>query len=389
MRKLWLIFAQATTVALATLLVVSTLRPDLFTLRQDAAGLVTIRESREKPSLEVAGSTSRLDSYRLAVQKALPAVVSISTSKEVKIARNPLLDDPIFRRFFGDQVENERQQALGSGVIVGIEGYILTNDHVVSGADEIEVSLYDGRRANAKVVGTDPESDLAVLKVALDKVPAITFGKLDQVNVGDVVLAIGNPFGFGQTVTMGIVSGLGRRGLGINTFENFIQTDAAINQGNSGGALVDTGGNLIGVNTAILSRSGGSMGIGFAIPVSEARQVMEQIIATGSVTRGWVGVEVQDLTPELVESFRLVDASGVLIANVVDGGPAQRAGVKAGDVLVEVAGKPVGDTSTMLNIVAAVQPGNTATLKLLRNGRPMTLKLTVGKRPTPQYVRDE
>ncbi len=389
MRKLWLIFAQATTVALATLLVVSTLRPDLFTLRQDAAGFVTIRESREKPGMEVAGSTSRLDSYRAAVQKALPAVVSISTSKEVKIARNPLLDDPIFRRFFGDQVENERQQALGSGVIVGIEGYILTNDHVVSGADEIEVSLYDGRRANAKVVGTDPESDLAVLKVALDKVPAITFGKLDQVNVGDVVLAIGNPFGFGQTVTMGIVSGLGRRGLGINTFENFIQTDAAINQGNSGGALVDTGGNLIGVNTAILSRSGGSMGIGFAIPVSEARQVMEQIIATGSVTRGWVGVEVQDLTPELVESFRLVDANGVLIANVVDGGPAQRAGVKAGDVLVEVAGKPVADTSTMLNIVAAVQPGNTATLKLLRNGRPMTLNLTVGKRPTPQYVRDE
>jgi len=387
MRKIWLTFAQATTVALAVLLVVSALRPDLLRLQRATNGVVTISESREKAAQRPELSPLQVNSYRAAVQRALPAVVNVSTSKEVK--RNPFMDDPIFRRFFGDQPENERQQALGSGVIVGAEGYILTNHHVVSGADEIDVSLFDGRQAKARIVGTDPESDLAVLKVELEKLPAITFGRLDQVSVGDVVLAIGNPFGVGQTVTMGIVSGLGRRGLGINTFENFIQTDAAINQGNSGGALVDTSGNLIGINTAILSRTGGSLGIGFAIPVSEARQVMEQIVATGSVTRGWVGVEVQDLTPELVESFRLPDTKGVLIANVVDGGPAQRAGVKAGDVLVEVAGKPVGDTATMLNVVAAVQPGKTATLKLLRNGKPMSLSLTVGKRPKPQYPSEE
>jgi len=387
MRKIWLTFAQATTVALAVLLVVSALRPDLLRLQRDTNGVVTISESRERAAQRPELGPLQVNSYRAAVQRALPAVVNVSTSKEVK--RNPFMDDPIFRRFFGDQPENERQQALGSGVIVGAEGYILTNHHVVSGADEIDVSLFDGRQAKARIVGTDPESDLAVLKVELQKLPAITFGRLDQVSVGDVVLAIGNPFGVGQTVTMGIVSGLGRRGLGINTFENFIQTDAAINQGNSGGALVDTSGNLIGINTAILSRTGGSLGIGFAIPVSEARQVMEQIIATGSVTRGWVGVEVQDLTPELVESFRLPDTKGVLIANVVDGGPAQRAGVKAGDVLVEVAGKPVGDTATMLNVVAAVQPGKTATLKLLRNGKPMSLSLTVGKRPKPQYPSEE
>lgn len=387
MRKIWLTFAQATTVALAVLLVVSTLRPDLLSLQRDSNGVVTIKETREKAGQRQELSALQINSYRAAVQRALPAVVNVSTSKEVK--RNPFMDDPLFRRFFGDQPENERQQALGSGVIVGAEGYILTNHHVVSGADEIDISLFDGRQAKARIVGTDPESDLAVLKVELDKLPAITFGRLDQVSVGDVVLAIGNPFGVGQTVTMGIVSGLGRRGLGINTFENFIQTDAAINQGNSGGALVDTSGNLIGINTAILSRTGGSLGIGFAIPVSEARQVMEQIIATGSVTRGWVGVEVQDLTPELVESFRLSDTKGVLIANVVDGGPAQRAGVKAGDVLVEVAGKPVGDTATMLNVVAAVQPGKTATLRLLRNGKPLSLSLTVGKRPKPQYPSEE
>jgi len=387
MRKIWLTFAQATKVALAVLLVVSALRPDLLKLQRATNADVTISESREKAAQRPELSPLQVNSYRAAVQRALPAVVNVSTSKEA--TRNPFMDDPIFRRFFGDQPENERQQALGSGVIVGAEGYILTNHHVVSGADEIDVSLFDGRQAKARIVGTDPESDLAVLKVELEKLPAITFGRLDQVSVGDVVLAIGNPFGVGQTVTMGIVSGLGRRGLGINTFENFIQTDAAINQGNSGGALVDTSGNLIGINTAILSRTGGSLGIGFAIPVSEARQVMEQIVATGSVTRGWVGVEVQDLTPELVESFRLPDTKGVLIANVVDGGPAQRAGVKAGDVLVEVAGKPVGDTATMLNVVAAVQPGKTATLKLLRNGKPMSLSLTVGKRPKPQYPSEE
>ena len=262
--------------------------------------------------------------------------------------------------------------------------YILTNHHVVEAADEIEVALNDGRQAKAKVVGSDPESDLAVLKVNLKNLPAISFGRPDQVSVGDVALAIGNPFGVGQTVTQGIVSALGRTHLGISTFENFIQTDAAINPGNSGGALVDAGGNLIGINTAIYSQSGGSMGIGFAIPVGLARHVMEQIVATGSVTRGWMGVEVQDITPELAESFKLPNTKGVLIAGVIRGGPADRSGVKPGDVLTEVDGEPVADSSVMLNLVAEALPGKTATLKVLRNNSEVSMKLTVGKRPRPR-----
>jgi serine protease DegQ len=322
---------------------------------------------------------------------AMPSVVNIFTSKEVKLPHHPFMNDPLFRRFFGDQLDGETQRtsSLGSGVIVGAEGYILTNHHVIEAADEIEIALNDGRQAKAVIVGNDPESDLAVLKVELKNLPAVTFGRVDQVNVGDVVLAIGNPFGVGQTVTLGIVSALGRSHLGINTFENFIQTDAAINPGNSGGALVDANGNLIGVNTAIYSRSGGSMGIGFAIPVSLARQVMEEIIATGSVTRGWIGVEVQDITPDLAESFKLNNSKGVLIAGVVKAGPADRAGVKPGDILVEVEGKPVPDSSAMLNLVAAAQPGKVATLKVMRNGTSMAVKLTVGKRPKPRPRPEE
>ncbi len=388
MRKIWLAFAQATTIALAILLVVQTLRPDLLTGRSPG-GVLTITESRGQtpPKDESPVPGKAINSYSLAARKAMPSVVNISTSKEVKLRRHPFMDDPLFRRFFGDQLDGETQRAssLGSGVIVGSEGYILTNHHVIEAADEIEVALNDGRQARAKLVGADPESDLAVLKVELKNLPAITFGRADQATVGDVVLAIGNPFGVGQTVTQGIVSGLGRSHLGINTFENFIQTDAAINPGNSGGALVDANGNLIGVNTAIYSRSGGSMGIGFAIPVSLARQVMDQIIATGSVTRGWIGVEVQDITPELAESFKLPNGSkGVLIAGVVHGGPADRAGVKPGDILVEVEGKPVLDSSAMLNLVAEAQPGKVALLKVLRNSTAVAVKLTVGKRPKPR-----
>jgi serine protease DegQ len=388
MRKIWLAFAQATTIALAILLVVQTLRPDLLTGRSPG-GVLTITESRGQTPAKEDPPIARqgVNSYSLAARKAMPSVVNISTSKEVKLRRHPFMDDPIFRRFFGDQLDGETQRtsSLGSGVIVGSEGYILTNNHVIEAADEIEVALNDGRQARAKLVGADPESDLAVLKVELKNLPAITFGRPDQANVGDVVLAIGNPFSFGQTVTQGIVSALGRSHLGINTFENFIQTDAAINPGNSGGALVDANGNLIGVNTAIYSRSGGSMGIGFAIPVSLARQVMDQIIATGSVTRGWIGVEVQDITPELAESFKLPNESkGVLIAGVVRGGPADRAGVKPGDILMEVEGKPVLDSSAMLNLVAEAQPGKVALLKVLRNTASVTVKLTVGKRPKPR-----
>jgi serine protease DegQ len=390
MRKLWLTFAQATTIALALLLVVSTLRPDLLRLRPPENGnVVTITQSRAQEAAAALPEPVS-GSFSAAAKKAMPSVVNVFTSKEMKSPRHPFMDDPLFRRFFGDQFDNESQRAssLGSGVIVGTEGYILTNHHVIEAADDIEIALNDGRQAKAKVVGTDPESDLAVLKIELKELPAITFGRVEGVNVGDVVLAIGNPFGVGQTVTMGIVSALGRSHLGINTFENFIQTDAAINPGNSGGALIDSGGNLIGVNTAIYSRSGGSMGIGFAIPVSLAKVVMEQIIQSGSVTRGWIGVEVQDITPELAESFKLADAKGVLIAGVVRNSPADRAGVRPGDVLLEVQGKPVPDSSTMLNVVAEARPGQTAALSLVRNGKPMTLQLTVGKRPpSPRTLR--
>ncbi|MBX9631846.1 MAG: Do family serine endopeptidase [Burkholderiales bacterium] len=380
MRKLWLIFAQAATVSLAVLFVVSTLRPDLLTFGGRNGGIVTVRET-QRPAAD-----TDIGSYSTAAKKSMGAVVNIFTSKDVKAPRHPFMDDPVFRRFFGDQFDGEPQRSasLGSGVIVGAEGFILTNHHVIDAADGIEVALADGRKLPARVVGTDPDTDLAVLKVEGKDLPAITFGQSDNLQVGDVVLAIGNPFGVGQTVTMGIVSALGRSHLGINTFENFIQTDAAINPGNSGGALVDASGSLVGVNSAIYSRSGGSMGIGFAIPVSIARQVFDQIITTGSVTRGWIGVEVQDLTAELAESFKLPNTEGTLIAGVLKNGPADRGGIKPGDILVGVEGKPVTDSSSMLNLVAALQPGKQATLRLLRGGNEVKLKITVGKRPRPQ-----
>jgi serine protease DegQ len=385
MRKLWLIFSQAVTVGVALLLVVSTLRPDLLRIGSPAAGAGPVTVTEVAP-LPTGGARAVPASFSPAVQRAMPSVVNIFTSKQVKVRRHPMLDDPLFRRFFGDQFEADLQPtaSLGSGVIVGTEGYILTNHHVIEQASDIKVALNDGREAKAVVVGNDPESDLAVLKVELKSLPAVTFGRPEQISVGDVVLAIGNPFGVGQTVTMGIVSALGRTHLGINTFENFIQTDAAINPGNSGGALVDIHGNLIGINTAIYSRSGGSMGIGFAIPVSLARQVMEQIIQTGSVTRGWIGVEVQDIGADSPDSGKRPGTTGVLIAGVVKGGPAERAGVKAGDILVEVDGKSVPDSSTMLNVVAATEPGKTALLKLVRGGADVSIKITVGRRPKPR-----
>src|SRR3954466_15240507 len=273
--RLWLIFAQAATVAVAVLFVVSTFRPEWLPARHGAPA-ATLAPSASSATSSGAPTAS----YYEGVQRAMPAVVNISTSKEIRSPRHPLLNDPIFRRFFGDQLPDEAQRAssLGSGVIVSTSGYVLTNHHVVEAADEIEVALADGKKLLAKVVGNDPDTDLAVLRVNAEDLPAITFGSSDALHVGDVVLAIGNPFGVGQTVTSGIISALGRTGLGINTFENFIQTDAAINPGNSGGALVDVGGNLVGINTAIFTRTGGSMGIGFAIPVSTARMVLEQIV---------------------------------------------------------------------------------------------------------------
>ena len=378
MRKLWLIFSQAVTISLAALFVVVTLRPDLVSWG-GRGGIVTVRETQDGPHDRPTASLSA------AAKKAMPSVVNIFTSKEVKVPRHPFMDDPLFRRFFGDQLDGDTQHSssLGSGVIIGPEGYILTNHHVIEAADEIELALADGRKAPAKIVGTDPETDLAVLKVNLTNLPAVTFGNPGKLSVGDMVLAIGNPFGVGQTVTMGIVSALGRSHLGISTFENFIQTDAAINPGNSGGALVDSTGNLVGINSAIYSRSGGSLGNGFAIPADLAKQVMEQIVRTGSVTRGWIGVEVQDISAELAESFRLPNTNGTLIAGVLRGGPADKAGIKPGDILLFVEASQVVDSTNMLNLIAALEPGREATLKILRNRNEVQIKVSVGKRPKP------
>ncbi len=381
MRRLWILFSQTATICLAVLFVVSTLKPEWLPARTPAPQVAVIQQAA--PS---AGAPPHADSYHHAVSKAMPSVVNIFTSKEVRTRRNPLLSDPVLRRFFGDRLGEDTQKAtsLGSGVIVNASGYILTNNHVVEAADEIEIAFPDGKKLLAKVVGSDPETDLAVLRVEAQNLPAIVFGSSESLRVGDVVLAIGNPLGIGQTVTSGIVSALGRSGLGINVFENFIQTDAAINQGNSGGALIDARGNLIGINTAILSQTGGSIGIGLAIPASMAKVVMEQIIKSGTVTRGWIGVELQPLTPALAESFKLGTLEGAIINGVLTGGPADKAGVKPGDVLVAIDGKPVTDPQSVLNLVTGVAPGSAARMKMKRKGQDLELAVTVGRRPKQQ-----
>jgi len=388
MHKAWLVFAQcvaALVVVAAALLALNRIIPGLLPF--DGAS-VTIREVVGAHSAGAAPS-----SLADAASRSRPSVVNIFTSKQVRVQRSPFMDDPVFRRFFGDQMpqQNRAQRVsnLGSGVIVSEDGFILTNHHVIEAADEIQVALPDGKTVAAEIVGTDPETDLAVLKVKRTGLPAILFAPPDGLRVGDVVLAIGNPFGVGQTVTMGIVSALGRSHLGINTFESYIQTDAAINPGNSGGALVDSVGNLIGINTAIFSRSGGNLGIGFAIPVSIVRQVMEQIIQHGAVTRGWVGIEVQEITPEIAESFNLKSTEGALIAGVLRGGPADRAGIHPGDVLVGVGDKPVSDSSSLLNLIAALPPGKIAQLRLIREQAEMRVGVTVEKRPVmPKSARE-
>lgn len=376
MYRLWLIFAQTATVLLAIFFVVSTLRPELLPWKPRGE-IVTVKEAA--PAID----TVRQDSYARAAEIAMPSVVNIFTSKEVNEPHHPFMNDPLFERFFGEQFESRprRTSSLGSGVIVSANGYILTNHHVVEAADEVEVALVDGRKTKASIIGSDPETDLAVLKVKLEDLPAITFGQSQQVKVGDVVLAVGNPFGVGQSVTMGIVGALSRSQVGINTFEDFIQTDAAINPGNSGGALTDTSGNLIGINTAIYSRTGGSLGIGFAIPIHAAKQIMEQIIQSGGVVRGWLGVSMQDMTEELAESFNLDHSVGTLIASVLREGPADKAGIKPGDILIAVNGKSVKNSAEMLNLVAALPPGETVTVTVIRNKQEKSIPVKVGVRP--------
>ena len=385
MRRHWLLFSQTVTVLLAAWFIVATLQPQwLSGIRTGASGITLLQASGDGSAHRPVGSLSG------AAQKASPAVVSINTSQ--KRGKNPNAQDPWFRFFYGEQ-DDDAPAGLGSGVIVSPEGHILTNNHVIEDADDIEVVLADGRRATAKVIGTDPDTDLALLKIGLDKLPVIVLGQSEQLQVGDVVLAIGNPFGVGQTVTSGIVSALGRSQLGINTFENFIQTDAAINPGNSGGALVDVNGHLMGINTAIYSRSGGSMGIGFAIPVSTAQHVMRDLISLGRVTRGWIGVEPQDISPELAASFKLPGANGatvqgVVITGVLQNGPAAKAGIRPGDVITQVDQHKIGNVSDLLSRVAGLQPGQATHIQLWRAQGTVDVTVTPGQRPaTPQQRR--
>jgi len=369
MRRFWSIFSQSVTISLAILFVLRLFYPHLLNPNQS--------------TLETkAPQSSSVNSYRMAAARAMPSVVNIFTSKQAPATDD---DNPLFHQFFGDKPNAQpgRENSLGSGVIVGAEGLILTNHHVVESADEIEVALADGRTLPAKMVGSDPETDIAVIKVDAQDLPAITLSQ-NPLSVGDVVLAIGNPFGVGQAVTQGIVSALGRNHLGINTYENFIQTDATINPGNSGGALVDVEGNLVGISSAIYSKSGGSMGIGFAIPVNIVQQVMDQIVTKGSVTRGWLGVEAQDMSPEIAQSLRISDQQGALITGVLQGGPADKAGIKPGDVLLSIDGHEVVNGSEMLNLIAALKPDSRVNIKLEHNGKKIVTQALIARRPTPQ-----
>ena len=388
--RLWLLFAQTVTILFAVWFMIATLKPSWLVNE----GVSSIVDSVSLKESVYDNSSLSPGSYHDAVKKSMPAVVNIFTSKASTKPKtrkgnkqNPA--DPLFKFFFGDQPPDEEpSSSLGSGVLVSPEGIILTNHHVISDADDIDIALSDGRKVKAKIIGSDPETDIAVLKIEAKQLPTpITLGKIESVHVGDVVLAIGNPFGVGQTVTSGIVSAMGRDHVGINTFENFIQTDAAINPGNSGGALIDTRGNLIGINTAIFSNNGGSMGIGFAIPINLAKQVMESILKNGSVTRGWIGVEPQNLSKELSESLGLPgNTEGVLLSGVLEGGPAARGGVKPGDVLTAVNGDKTKDVKQLLNQIAQIGPGNEATVRILRKGKELVLTIQTGKRPKPKTL---
>lgn len=380
MRKIWLLFAQTVTVCLAILFVLVTLRPEwLRPFAKNTSG----HENHAQNAAQIP-SNFEMTSFAGAVAIAAPAVVNIHTTKRVNVSRFPFPVDPALRQFF-EQVpgmsQSQKTTSLGSGVIVSTKGLVLTNLHVIDGADEILVGLRDGRQAVARILGSDRDSDLAVLRIDLKDLPELPLFAGAQPRVGDVVLAIGNPFGVGQTVTMGIVSALGRDGLGINTYENFIQTDAAINPGNSGGALIDAQGRLIGLNTAIYSKTGGSLGIGFAIPASAVQLVMSQIEEHGHVKRGWLGIEPQDMTSDLARAFGLNKSTGVIIAGLLRDGPAAKAGLKVGDIVLSMDDQKVDDTTKLMARIAAKAPGEKIKLEVYRNGKTQVFIVSAGQRP--------
>ncbi len=373
-------FLQAATIGIVAALLMLLVKPDWF---QPSKPVIEVYQA---PPRETPADTPGLErvSYADAVESAAKAVVNVFTTKVITRKQHPLLDDPLFSYFFGDQLSTPRRQtqtSLGSGVIVSPQGYVLTNNHVIAGADVIKILLQDGRSSRATVVGVDKDTDLAILRIQLDDVPAISIASTENLRVGDVALAIGNPYGVGQTVTLGIISATGRNQLGINRYEDFIQTDAAINPGNSGGALVNAYGELIGINTAIYSRSGGSQGIGFAIPAHVVSDVMTQIIEQGHVQRGWLGIEAQDLTPELAETFGLDDTRGMLVAGVLREGPADNAGILPGDVLVRINGKLVRNARSAMSQIAQIGPGAKLELEGIREGRYFRTTAVTGRRP--------
>lgn len=385
MRRLWLIFSQAVTVAVAMLFVVATLKPDWLRRHGDGGPPDIVSLIEAAPA---SPSASAPQSYAAAARRATPAVASVQAIKPP----DRVSEQDYFRYFGLPQGPRQSQVQRGSAVIASPEGYLLTNHHVISGATSIEIALTDGRRAQARLVGSDPDTDIAVLKIDLERLPVITFGRSEALQVGDVVLAIGNPFDVGLTVTSGIVSGLERTRLGINAFENFIQTDAAINPGNSGGALVDVQGNLVGINSAILAASsgGGSIGIGFAIPAHTARQMMEGLIRDGEIVRGWIGIEPRDLSPELADTMGLAVRSGVLVTGVLQDGPANEGGLKPGDIVTRVDAQDVGNTRELQSIVSGLKPQTRATLRVQRGRRDIELVVTVARRPSSrQPGRDE
>ena len=339
-------------------------------------------------------STGDYESFAPIVKKVAPAVVKVVTAVKAENSAQdqmPGLDDPFWRHFFGQTPGGSSrgpvEHGLGSGVIVTQDGYILTNNHVVDGAKDVKVTLQDGREFTAKVIGRDSKSDIAVVKIDADKLPTVPLADSQKVQVGDTVLAVGNPFGVGQTVTHGIVSATDRGGMGIEDYEDFIQTDAPINPGNSGGALVDVDGRLVGINTAILSRSGGNQGIGFAIPSDLARTIMTSLVEYGHVVRGYLGIQIQDVTPALAKEFDLKQANGALVGDVVSKGPADKAGFKEGDVITEFNGKKVRDGRQLQLSVAETKPGTSVPVEILRNGSPKTLQATVGKMPSSDLAK--